>query len=142
MGKVTRGRGMSKISILTIGFTLVWAAPVMAQAPPLDTYGGAGGVLGDIQEGDVPGEGGVQGDVVSGQPDQGGVLGEIQTGDEAGVRGEVQDDAVAGETARGTTPGASGTLPFTGLDLGLMALGAMLLLGIGVGVRRVSRSLA
>lgn len=36
----------------------------------------------------------------------------------------------------------SGSLPFTGLDIGLLALGGALLVGVGVGLRRVSRPMS
>ena len=35
-----------------------------------------------------------------------------------------------------------GSLPFTGLDLGLLALGGCALVGVGVGLRRLSRPLS
>lgn len=37
---------------------------------------------------------------------------------------------------------SSGSLPFTGLDVGLLALGGALLVGVGVGLRRVSRPMS
>lgn len=39
---------------------------------------------------------------------------------------------------RGETAGTS--LPFTGLDVGFLALGGIAMLGVGVGLRRLSRS--
>jgi hypothetical protein len=48
----------------------------------------------------------------------------------------------AGATSGGSTPSAvttSGGLPFTGLDLGLIAAGAAGLLLLGMGLRRVAR---
>jgi hypothetical protein len=48
--------------------------------------------------------------------------------------------AVAGET--GGAAGAAGILPFTGLDLTLMALGGGALLAAGAGLRRFSKSKA
>jgi hypothetical protein len=38
--------------------------------------------------------------------------------------------------------GAGGTLPFTGLDLGLLIGGGLLLLAIGFGLRRLARGTA
>jgi len=35
-----------------------------------------------------------------------------------------------------------GSLPFTGLDIGLLALGGIALVGVGVGLRRVARPLS
>ncbi|HEU4702895.1 MAG TPA: hypothetical protein VFS37_10470 [Conexibacter sp.] len=36
----------------------------------------------------------------------------------------------------------SGSLPFTGLDIGLLALGGVALVGVGVGLRRFARPLS
>ena len=36
----------------------------------------------------------------------------------------------------------SGSLPFTGLDIGLLALGGIALVGVGVGLRRFARPLS
>jgi hypothetical protein len=36
---------------------------------------------------------------------------------------------------------SSGSLPFTGLDIGLLALGGCALVGVGVGLRRFARPL-
>lgn len=38
--------------------------------------------------------------------------------------------------------GGKGTLPFTGFDIVLLALGGVALVGVGMGVRRLSRPLA
>ncbi len=52
------------------------------------------------------------------------------------------------QAAHGTTPGASsspsssGTLPFTGINVGLLAAGGGALLGAGFMVRRLSRDLS
>jgi hypothetical protein len=50
-----------------------------------------------------------------------------------GQGGNVQQD-VAGEGV------ASGALPFTGMDLALMAVAAMLLIATGVVIRRMTRT--
>lgn len=51
----------------------------------------------------------------------------------------------SGSTPSGSTPGVSeptatqtGSLPFTGLDLGALGAGAVVLLGAGIALRRVS----
>ena|SRR5689334_23505271 len=38
--------------------------------------------------------------------------------------------------------GDSGSLPFTGLDIGLLAIGGVALVGVGVGLRRFARPLS
>jgi len=42
----------------------------------------------------------------------------------------------------GKDPSGNGTLPFTGFDVVLLALGGVALVGVGMGVRRLSRPLA
>jgi len=37
---------------------------------------------------------------------------------------------------------AEGSLPFTGLDIGLLAIGGLALVGVGVGLRRFARPLS
>lgn len=107
-----------KIGVLVSVALLAFAAPAYAQEAPLDTYGGAGNVLDETTQ-DAEDPGGVAGE------QQGGVRGE----NVADVRGVTTD-----------TPTGGGTLPFTGADLTLMLLGGLALLGVGLGVRRVSRA--
>ena len=57
------------------------------------------------------------------------------------VESNVQGDTAAGGAGNeaGTTNAAGeGDLPFTGLDLGLLAAGGAMLLGVGLGVRRLA----
>jgi hypothetical protein len=51
------------------------------------------------------------------------------------IQAQVTDEAQAPES----TPG-EGSLPFTGLDLGLMGAAGGLLLGAGLGMRRLTRA--
>lgn len=58
-----------------------------------------------------------------------------------GVVGTV--DSGNGPTAPTQTVSSSdGSLPFTGLDVGLLALGGVALVGVGVGLRRFARPLS
>jgi len=41
-----------------------------------------------------------------------------------------------------STSGDDGSLPFTGLDIGLLALGGAALVGVGMGLRRFARPLS
>jgi hypothetical protein len=61
----------------------------------------------------------------------GGVLGAVNSGGGNGT-----PPAQVAETSQG------GSLPFTGLDIGLLALGGCALVGVGVGLRRLSRPLS
>ena len=64
------------------------------------------------------------------------VLSQIQqpSGNSATQSAPVQNRA--GESAKAS----SGTLPFTGLDLGLLGFAGAGLLGLGIGMRRLTRS--
>lgn len=56
----------------------------------------------------------------------------VYGGDGGGTQGEVEGGATAGA--------AGGTLPFTGMDLALMAVAAALLIATGLIIRRVARA--
>ena len=61
--------------------------------------------------------------------------------DEGGqVQGQIQDEGTGGtEQAAATTSGdTGGSLPFTGLDLSLIAGGGVLLLAAGIAMRRLT----
>jgi hypothetical protein len=58
----------------------------------------------------------------------GGVLGAVDSGGNGSPPAQVAE--------------SSGSLPFTGADVGLLALGGALLVGVGVGLRRISRPLS
>jgi hypothetical protein len=60
----------------------------------------------------------------------GGVLGAVNSG---GGNGTPPAQVVASE---------GGSLPFTGLDIGLLALGGCALVGVGFGLRRLARPLS
>jgi hypothetical protein len=67
----------------------------------------------------------------------GGVLGAVSSG---GGGNTPSAKAPAQVQAAQTT--SSGSLPFTGLDVGLLALGGVALVGVGVGLRRFARPLS
>jgi hypothetical protein len=58
-----------------------------------------------------------------------------------GSAGNVQQQVNDGQAGAGTlgTSGSSGSLPFTGLDLGLLVAGGAVLLVVGATIRRASR---
>jgi len=58
-----------------------------------------------------------------------------------GVLGAVNSGGGSGTPPTQTTEASSGSLPFTGLDIGLLALGGCALVGVGVGLRRFARPL-
>jgi hypothetical protein len=95
---------------------LMLAVPgsAFAQSPVGDAYGGTG-VLDDVER--IP---------------------PSQPGEEAESGTPPSVDREAG--APGPSTGTS--LPFTGLDIGLLALGGVAMLGVGVGLRRLSRATA
>jgi hypothetical protein len=56
------------------------------------------------------------------------------------VEGGKGPTASTPQQVQATSP--SGSLPFTGLDIGLLALGGVALVGVGVGLRRFARPLS
>ncbi len=68
---------------------------------------------------------------------------EEQVNESTGTSGSSGSSAGGSGTAGGTTPAkTSGGLPFTGLDLSLIALGALGLILLGAALRRVARQRA
>jgi len=63
----------------------------------------------------------------------GGIVGTVNSG--KGPSAPAQQVQVASESG-------NGSLPFTGLDIGLLALGGVALVGVGVGLRRFARPLS
>lgn len=57
-----------------------------------------------------------------------------------GAGGQVQSQVQDSGSAAGTTASDSGSLPFTGLDVALLAGAGLLLAGAGVAMRRVTRA--
>ena len=110
---------MSRVLLISITVALLSAAPAVAQDPTRDAYGGAGNVASGVAT-----------------KDQG-----VNPG--SGVRGTTAEGVrpanAAGTTTAAVKPLRGDELPFTSLDLALVAGGAILLLGLGFGVRRVSR---
>jgi hypothetical protein len=67
----------------------------------------------------------------------------------AGKGGGIVGTVDSGNGPSASTPqqvqvasGGNGSLPFTGLDIGLLALGGVALVGVGVGLRRFARPLS
>ncbi|NLT07148.1 MAG: hypothetical protein GXY03_12665 [Solirubrobacterales bacterium] len=80
-----------------------------------------------------------------------GAVGDTYGGDGNDALPTIQDNGDSGGTAGDTAAGeptqvavtsdAGSSLPFTGLDVGLLVLGGIALVGIGVGLRRFARPL-
>ena len=117
---------MQRILLISLITTLAVAAPAIAQTPVQDAYGGAGRVASEVaNSGDGPGA----------VPAGAGNVGTADAGNTTGnaaATGNVPVRAAA-------SPLRGDELPFTGLDVGLVAVGGLMLLALGVGVRRVSR---
>jgi len=66
----------------------------------------------------------------------------------AGKGGGIVGTVEGGNGPTASTPqqvqntSGNGSLPFTGLDIGLLALGGVALVGVGVGLRRFARPLS
>lgn len=64
----------------------------------------------------------------------GGIVGTVESGN--------GPTASTPQQVQATNPSGSGSLPFTGLDIGLLAIGGVALVGVGVGLRRFARPLS
>lgn len=121
-------------------------AVALAQDAALDAYGGKGEVVIGITESTPPGVT-VLGESESTPPPgieaESTPPGESNPQSEGNVKGATDTGTgvtaapVAQVTASESAP--AGALPFTGLDLGLIALGGAMLIAIGIGARRLSR---
>lgn len=69
----------------------------------------------------------------------GGILGAVENG---GGNGGGSQPASTPAPATVQVTSSESTLPFTGLDLGLLAIGGIALVGVGVGLRRFARPLS
>ena len=124
------GRVFTRITSLVAVLSLVLALPAFAQtSPTTSAYGGQQGeVLGNFN-------GGGQGDVI---PPPAAPTG--PAGDEVPAPTD-RTPIERGVDAPTPTPTvATGELPFTGLEAGLVALFGLALLGTGFAMRRASRS--
>lgn len=148
--------------ILGIAFALAISAPALGQEVLLQGYGGGGGGGGGSGAG-PGGDGNGDGDT---SPDPTTLAAPAPTGPTTGVTpGETQNPPPPGPGGPEVTPGdeetkpgpevtpgdeespagptaegpSEGTLPFTGLDVGLLIFGGLALLGLGVGMRRLSQ---
>lgn len=115
---------MKRITLLGMTVVAMMAAPAttFAQGSSVDAYGGQGqgpAVLGVTESND----GGPTGTGTEGASGTAGVTGSSSA-----------PTALAAPTATASVP--SGSLPFTGLDLALIALGGIALLGVGFAMRR------
>jgi len=68
----------------------------------------------------------------------GGIVGTVNTGGPSGNG----PSASAPQQVQVASSSGSGSLPFTGLDVGLLALGGVALVGVGIGLRRFARPLS
>jgi hypothetical protein len=64
----------------------------------------------------------------------GGIVGTVNSGN--------GPSASAPQQVQVASSNGSGSLPFTGLDIGLLALGGVALVGVGIGLRRFARPLS
>lgn len=68
----------------------------------------------------------------------GGIVGTVNSGGPSGNG----PSAAAPQQVQVASSSGNGSLPFTGLDIGLLALGGVALVGVGVGLRRFARPLS
>ncbi len=128
---------LSLILVLVLG-----TAGASAQSPVVDAYGGQAGVAGTVAvSGDTP-----TAPTAAAQ----GTLGATANGTNgaAAAAAGPSDNGVAGAGVNGTAPTAvasapraldGDSLPFTGFDVALLAVGGIALLALGFTLRRLSR---
>lgn len=73
-------------------------------------------------------------------PDDGAVQNQIQGNDDSGTPSNNSPNTESGTTPQATKSNDSGSLPFTGLDLALLAGAGAVLLGLGLGMRHLTRA--
>jgi len=101
------------MAVVAVVFTS--AAPAFAASSVGDAYGGnGGGILGAVENG----------------------------GGNSGGNGGGTSPASSSAPEAVKVTSSESTLPFTGLDLGLLAVGGIALVGVGVGLRRFARPLS
>jgi hypothetical protein len=106
-----RGRVFIKLSLLAVVAMLVMATSAMAQSPADSVY----------------------------HP-KGEVLSVVQGGGDSGPSGTAGAGTAPTTVESGAAPAASGSLPFTGFQAGLVALAGLALVGTGFAMRRVARN--
>ena len=114
---------VTKLAAPAAILALVTAGPAYADDSSVDGYGGPGGNVQDT----LGGSGGGGGNAGGGE-----TLGNAPNGESVPV-GSVN--------AQGNQGGGGGAaLPFTGLDIGLLAAAGAFLLALGLGMRRLTRA--
>ncbi|HET6447892.1 MAG TPA: hypothetical protein VFG31_02190 [Conexibacter sp.] len=71
-----------------------------------------------------------------------GAVSDTYAGRGGGIVGSVNSGNGPSAPAPQQVVSSNSSLPFTGLDIGLLALGGVALVGVGVGLRRVARPLS
>jgi hypothetical protein len=136
---------MKSITLIgSVMLALALSAPAHAQNAVGDAYGGAGAISNSVTPSGDP----------TGAPAVSNAQSEVPAstaGSSAGAGADDAQGAVAADSSRvpattavasaaAATPALSGDrLPFTGLDVGLMLVGGVLLLALGFGMRRLAR---
>ena len=144
------GRSRIKAAVITLFAAALVAAPGAFSATPQEIYkdfADNGTLDGNYPASDLeaalknaaaqayppPGSGGLKPEVEE----------EIDEGTQPGTSGASPGGTSGGEAGGGTSPvQSSGGLPFTGLDLSLIAAGALGLILLGAALRRVARQKA
>lgn len=131
-----KSRVFTIISLLALAVAMVAAGSASAASPSQDVYNPNGQVLDVVQGGgndDVPANN-VKDDVESGQSPS-----VCSAADGRDANGNTVTYGSTADCATTVTTVATGQLPFTGFEAGLVALAGVGLLGAGFGMRRVAR---
>lgn len=110
---------MKRLIMFALVVALMAAGPAYGQSASKDTYGGKGGVISNI----------------SGGPPS-------SSHNAASPSSASHNSASVDPSASASSTSGKGSLPFTGFDVMLLAIGGAALVGVGMGVRRLSRPLA
>lgn len=120
------------------------SAQAFAQSPSVNAYGGEAAVLAQPAAGAdasvTPAAAAPNSAVAGATANDNGVAGANDNG-VAGARTSGSYPSGAGASPSGPSAPqtlGSGSLPFTGMDIGLLVMGGVLLLGVGIVVRRFS----
>jgi len=131
---------MKAIAPLLITLFLLVASPASALSPSADAYGGQAASL---TSANAPDKSGVAGDnsgsgttAASAQRNVDASSVPFNAPDKSGVAGENSGPGTTAPSAQRNVDASS--LPFTGADIGLILLGAVMLLGVGMILRRSS----
>jgi hypothetical protein len=120
MGRIGSMKRLASF-LAVVAVALAAASPAFAQSATRDAYGSSGtGVLGAVSNGGGSNGGGSGG----------------------GVSPSTASSTPVATPQQVVAASSGSSLPFTGLDVGLLVAGGIVLVGVGIGLRRFARPLS